>query len=532
MSGNGNGVVEIVTPSGKDDVLKWAGQVTELVNRVAKNKDAEAQKNLEDAVKDLDLKLKAHDEQIKANNRVLGAGDTTGYGNLAKFARRADLPEDLRDVDHTYFNMMVLSPEEAQHVGHLEQRPNLERAVDAFGTSALREMQELNDQLLWYDLFRCGNGHSHYALRSRDPRERLKTHPLWRRWSKLTQEFQRALDETTTGEGKEWVPTILSNRLTELIQPELRVAQLFQHVAMTSQNLDLPVLKADFFASFVAENTADLGSGTTIPSGDSTAGNFSTKVSLVAKKLAEKVLASSEILEDSVVPMASFVPRLMAKSIGRAIEDALNNGDTTVGTGSAQDYDLQSVATTDRRAIWDGLRKKALISGMPNVDISTFTIDNLMTIKGGMGTYGVVPSQGVWIVGFKGLIKLMTVGQASQASAMLTLEKLGPLATVLTGQVGIFMGSPVILSEFVREDVAASGKNTMAGPNTSTTLLYVNRESFVIGDRRVVQVRSSAERLIELDQVIFVGTFRGDFKEYYTTASAANKIVGIGRNFS
>lgn len=525
--------VDLVAPTEKDQVLKCMADITSEINRFGKQGGLtpEGGAALELAVRDLDAKIRAQDEVIKSTSRVLAAGDSRGYGNLAKFAKRLAVPDDFAGCDQTYYNLMVLSPEEAQHVAHLQGRRAVEHQIDVFGSSFLRELQELNDEIYLDDMIRCGGGKTRYAERTPNPAERMKQHPKWKMYASMVNAFMRALDEATTAEGKEWVPTLLSNRLVELIQPELRVSGLFQHIAMGSQNVDLPVLKADFIASFVGEAIAD--AATAIPSGDSPAANFSNKVSLIAKKLAAKVLASTEVLEDSVVPLTDVVPRLLAKALGRAIEDSLVNGDTAVGTGSAQDFDLQGVATTDRRAIYDGLRKKALIASMPNIDLATFSIGNLMAIKAAMGTYGVIPSQGVWIVGFKGLIKLMTASESSSIpSAMLTLEKLGPLATVLTGMVGIFMGSPVVLSEFMREDVASTGKNTMAGPNTLTTLLYANRECFTVGDRRTVQVRGSAERYIEMDQVVYVGTWRGDFKEYYSTAAAANKIVGIGRNFS
>jgi HK97 family phage major capsid protein len=60
----------------------------------------------------------------------------------------------------------------------------------------------------------------------------------------------------------------------------------------------------------------------------------------------------------------------------------------------------------------------------------------------------------------------------------------------------------------------------------------VNRECFARGERRAITINSSDDRYIETDQTVVVGTWRGDFKPWYTTAAAANKIVGIGRNFS
>jgi hypothetical protein len=114
----------------------------------------------------------------------------------------------------------------------------------------------------------------------------------------------------------------------------------------------------------------------------------------------------------------------------------------------------------------------------------------------------------------------------------MTVDKYGQFATVLNGELAKFFNSPVILSEFVREDVAATGVNTSGGPNTKTTVLCANRECFLNGERRTMTINRSDQRHIETDQTVVVGTRRGDFQECFPTASAANKIVGIGRNIA
>jgi hypothetical protein len=224
-------------------------------------------------------------------------------------------------------------------------------------------------------------------------------------------------------------------------------------------------------------------------------------------------------MEDSIINLASEVLRRIAKSFARGIDQAIIDGDTA---GSHQDSDVTNAK--DRRKAWNGLRKNALISGMPNIDLSTFTTANLLNVRKGMGVYGSRPSELAWIVGFRGMIQMM------QLSELITMDKYGPNATVLSGEAGKFFGSPVVLSEFIREDLNASAVYD-GTTTTKSCLLCVSRESFVRGERRAITINSSNDRHIETDQTVTVGTWRGDFKPWFTTAAAANKIVGIGRNF-
>ena len=54
------------------------------------------------------------------------------------------------------------------------------------------------------------------------------------------------------------------------------------------------------------------------------------------------------------------------------------------------------------------------------------------------------PGELAWIVGFKGMIEMMKLAE------LITMDKYGANASVLSGEVAKFFGSPVILSEFIR----------------------------------------------------------------------------------
>ena len=62
-------------------------------------------------------------------------------------------------------------------------------------------------------------------------------------------------------------------------------------------------------------------------------------------------------------------------------------------------------------------------------------------IRGKLGKYGVRPSECVYITDIRTYLKSLTIANFR------TLDKLGPQATVLTGQLGAVEGIPVLVSE-------------------------------------------------------------------------------------
>lgn len=475
-----------------------------------------------------------HDEALKNDKRTV----ITDFGPMLPMLLAEHIVPDDQRSTVGYYNLVNMAPEELRFGAAYRTLDNsplqrTAREVRSAADDTIREFHLVNDQLYVADLVMMGNGRTAYARQSTDPVARMKTLKLWKHWERLCKEFERALATGTAAAGGNWIPTQLSQRLAELIRPELRVAMLFDMVDMPNKTYDYPILGADPVAYRVSEAgiipTADISTG---------------KVTFTAVKLAARTIASTEVLEDAAVALEPLILRKVSVSIGRAIEDTILNGDVAItagGTG-AQDFDLQAVQNptflTDRRGAWDGLRKMALISNMPNVDLSAaFTPAGLLSIraamKGGTGgnMFGMVGSDLAFIVNLAGYIKFLTLAEGSQASAVLTVEKYGANATILTGEIGQIAGSPVILSEFQRDDVAATGVNTTGGPNTKSVLLLAHRAAFALGRRRDISLQRSTDHRIDTDEIEYTGTWRGHFRDLYTTAAAANRSVGVGRNF-
>lgn len=331
--------------------------------------------------------------------------------------------------------------------------------------------------------------------------------------------LKTAMNTGVSGDGSEWIPAGYSPRLFDKIRLELKVAALHETINMPTAVYQPPVVTSDATAYLVAERTgADdtLTSGNRIPASNPGTGNFT----LTARKLAGRVVFSEELTEDSIVPVLPLVNRQIVRSIANAVENCVINGDTT---GTHMDSDVTS--SSDARKAWKGYRKLAL-SGA-KVDIGTFNGDAMLSIRKKMGKYGVSPANLCWVCGISGFSQLLNLKDSSGNVLVTTVDKYGAGATIHAGELGRLWGSPIIVSEYIRENLNASGVYD-ATTTTKTEILCVYTPGFLIGDRRTLKIKTAEE--ITTDQTVLVATVRKAFASPYNESD--DYTVGVGYNLT
>jgi HK97 family phage major capsid protein len=319
-----------------------------------------------------------------------------------------------------------------------------------------------------------------------------KTLKTWDKYAPKYSDLRKAMDSAESGGGTDWVPTNFSSDLIQRIDLAQKVAGLFRKINMPTDPYKLPTLTAHPTAYKVAESTADgaMDGSSAFTNSQATSG----AITLDATKLGVATEFSLELSEDSIIPVLDMVKNQIAIAMSFGLEDALINGDTAV---THQDADV--TGSTDVRKAWNGLRK----IGTNTVSVSTFNLSALRDMRRKMSRYGVNPSELVWIVSAKGYIRMLQVDE------VITLEKYGPNATILNGELGRIDGIPIIVSEKMRDDLNASGVND-ATTNDKGLILLVHTPSFVIGQKRAVTMKSFED--VRRDQIVVVNTWRGDFK--------------------
>lgn len=324
----------------------------------------------------------------------------------------------------------------------------------------------------------------------------------------FTSEFQprlRALDTATAGEGQEYVPTILSSSFIERVALELRVAALFPSINMPSPTFDLPGLAVSRQRTFgAAQSTADVATAI------STRDPATRKVTLTAVKFAVRALVSREAEEDAIIAMLPFMQSELVDYMAADVEDVILNGDTT-GT-----QDTDSAAAGDPRLLWSGLRKNAQAAAKTDAANADLTVPMLRTNRFKMGKYGVSPGKLAHVLSIASYIKLL-----SDAN-LITMDKYGPQATVVTGELAKADGVPVIVSEYQRDNLNATGVFDNVTTNRSSAQT-VFTGGWMLGLRRGVTVQVLKELYAATDQDGLVITSRRAFSPLYPVAS--NNIV-------
>lgn len=323
--------------------------------------------------------------------------------------------------------------------------------------------------------------------------------------------FRKALDTQEAGGGAEWVPTQMSRQLIERVELERKVASLHGRIPMPTSPYEPPVVTTKPTAYLLGESTGD--SPTKIKATQGGTGKFTLR----AVKLGARVLFSEELSEDSIIPVLDWVKSDIAAALAEAEENATINGDDS---DTHQDSDVTD--TNDARKAWKGYRKLALANDETKVDLATFNLTGLRSLRKAMKKYGIRVNNLAYVVGVSAFHQMVDWTEVR------TVDKYGPKATVLTGELGKVDGIPIIVSDLIREDLDANG--VYSGPGNSKTVVFcVYTPGLKYGDRRKVTIKTKED--IEVDQQILVATQRLDFKPV-RTVSGTDPAVVIGYNIS
>ena len=288
---------------------------------------------------------------------------------------------------------------------------------------------------------------------------------------------------------------------------ETMVAPLFSRVDMPSDPFEIPLQLGDVNWYPGTENLAVTA----------TALN-TAKQTLTSYELVGQVPWSLTLDEDAVIAMAQEVRSGLVRNAAEVIDDVVLNGDSTAVNNI--NADEATISKSDvGKGHWllgfDGLLHLPLVdnTGQAN-DHSAAVSDGMFNeVRGKLGKYGVRPSELAYLMDVNTYIRALSVDNFR------TLDKLGPNATVLRGQLGAVEGIPVIVSEQMKL-ADTDGQVTDAGNVTNTgRLLIVNRSQWRVGFRRELAIET--DRDIQKRQNIMVVSLRIAFAERTGSRSTA-----------
>ena len=462
----------------------------------------------------LDADIQATEQrltEIEANRR--DADEAAEKIKRFNIAPRSTSNDGVRGSDHTLDELLWASAEEVRagsldNVGnvipHMTARAAVERIevrnadkqatlaprIDEF--TEARRVAIRNFQRTVADMQVFGMMIDKRATTGEEGFQVAREHPAFKDQYKRV---LRAMDTDTSNEGVDWIPTGIGASLHERVRASGKVAPLFQRINLPTNPWKWPLEGADATAYRVAEPTSDTATKVTASTPGTGAATFDAEI------FGGRVIFSKSLEADSALAMVPYVQRKLVQAFVDAEERAVLDGDTD---GTHQDTDTNSAGATDAAWAWDGLRKRGLANASASGG-SALTVALLAARRADMDQYGLNPAECAFIVPISSYYALVT------DSNVITVDKLGPQATILNGQLGSLYGIPIIVSEHVRTNLNASGVHD-AITTTKTYALCVNRMEWVFGQRTPLALEVDDSLYRETYQRVIVGFMRQDFQ--------------------
>jgi len=329
----------------------------------------------------------------------------------------------------------------------------------------------------------------------------------------LRTEAYKALTSTVAGSGSDWVPTFATSELWRDFHLAATITPQFRRYDMPTNPYTLPVESADVTFRYVStENVAVTASNPTTAS-----------ASLSAKKIQAEIDFSGEVTEDSIIPIIPNLRFDLVRRGGQTMDDLVVNGDTqTAATGNVNSDDGAPAAGTYYLA-FNGIRKfhNVTNTGQETNMAAAPTSALLTAVRSLLGKYGARPSDLVLLTGPSTYYKIQLIAE------VITLEKYGPNATVLQGELARWFNIPILLNE-TTDKAQSNGRVSVTGSNnTLGWVSLVNTTMWKTGFRRDLQIESFRD--IQKDQNILVASFRMAFVSsgIATTHTAGSRNITV-----
>lgn len=320
----------------------------------------------------------------------------------------------------------------------------------------------------------------------------------------------KAFGTGNAGEGLEWVPTAISAQYIEEYELQRQVASKFRQINMPTNPFKLPVQTSVTKARIQAEGAGLTGT------------NFgTTDIEFDAIKLTEFYPLSEELNEDSAPDILGLARSEVVEAQIRAVEAAILNGDDSL---AHMDFDIAGGAANLAEKAWKGLRKRAL-DNSANGSLVDFlsgaaTLPKLRSMREAMKKHGVNERELVYLVSTKVYNQMLSLPEVT------TVEKFGPMATILKGALAALDGIPIVISEYQRDTVHDSGVNEDGEDNDKSVAMLVNHRRFYWGVRRPIRVKAVMDPTPPNDQWLIASWWRGDFTGHAQSVDEVSVVLG------
>lgn len=277
-----------------------------------------------------------------------------------------------------------------------------------------------------------------------------------------------------SSEEGDFIPKEYASEFINLVREKNWCRQLFTAITMTSPTIYIPKVTGDASVYYMStEAVAPTESKPTF----SAAGS----VKLEAKKLMGYIQVSNESDDDAKIAMMPIIKNSFAEAIAKAEEEAMVVGKYVV-----------FAAASDRRNAFDGLLKLAKDA----TQTVAYGVSLIATIEAARRKLGV---HGRDVKSLVLMVNPYTASALRQIEQVLTIDKYGQQATILSGEVGKIMGITIVENSYIPLDNTDENKLYVPINANKGVALLVNKGYPVIGDRR--QVKFDQDKVVSTDSV-------------------------------
>ena len=332
---------------------------------------------------------------------------------------------------------------------------------------------------------------------------------------------KRAMDTAETGYGAELVGAQYVRDLWQAARNMDSLVGDIRTIPMTDPTVYIPIDGDLPEMLFVGESTSASATAYT------TSKTASNRRTLTAKKFTIQQIWSGEMEEDSIIAFTPFLREKLNMSAAMHLGSAYLNGDeTNAGTGNIN-LDDANPADTKHYLAWDGIRHYWLVDATGQGKNMAASLDPHELdvargkLNGGDDDVDNLIKNINWGLNARDLRMVCdwdTYMALLDIDDVRTVDKYGPQATVLTGELASYRGVPIVSPAYASKTEADGKASDTESSNTKGQISVFAPAGFVGGVRREVQL--FFDRIQRTDQFLFELYTRRAFNRFGGNVSA------------
>lgn len=327
----------------------------------------------------------------------------------------------------------------------------------------------------------------------------------------LSDAVSKALSATGSGTGDEYVPTGMAADLWQDMFLQARVANQFENPTMPTDPWDYPI--------GWGANTWRKGASSTATTATDTA---TAKSTFTSTELVTETDWGYELDEDSIIAVLPTLRAEIARGAADIIDAFVMNADSTdANTGN---INLDDANPADDSyylsAGQDGLRHLGIVDNTAQKsDVAAAISDaKILAALGLLGKYATQPNELRLFCDPKTYVSMLGM------TNVVTIDKFGPQATIVTGALANYAGIPVIPTSSIGLTEADGKASTTGANNVKGQFVIAHRAMWKVPFKR--QLTIEVDRLIQKRQLVMVASFRIAVGTHGSRSAAKHTVVG------